>query len=115
MDIIHRDLKPENLLVCGDGYLKLTDFGFAKKLTFPMRTWTLCGTPDYMAPEVIASKGHGKGVDWWTLGVLLFEMITGYAPFNDRDVMTIYSNILSATFTCPAAHHITRDARSISK
>ena len=61
LNIVYRDLKPENLLICADGYLKLTDFGFAKVIEG--RTYTLCGTPEYLAPEVLAKKGHGKGVD----------------------------------------------------
>ena len=63
--IVHRDLKLENILVAADGALKLTDFGFAKRIRF--RSWTLCGTPEYLAPEVIRGAGHGKGVDWWGL------------------------------------------------
>jgi len=75
MNIVYRDLKPENLLVNADGYLKLTDFGFAKVVT--NRTYTVCGTPEYIAPEILLNKGHGKPVDWWALGVLIFEMVHG--------------------------------------
>lgn len=74
--IVFRDLKPENILIDRDGHLKLTDFGFAKRLPNDF-TWTVCGTPDYLAPEIIRSQGYTKAVDWWSLGILIFEMITG--------------------------------------
>jgi len=86
--IIYRDLKPENLLIAQTGYLRLTDFGFAKYCEG--RTYTLCGTPEYLAPEILLNKGHGKAVDWWCLGILSYEMIAGIDPFNDEDPMTIY-------------------------
>ena len=105
-NIVYRDLKPENILIGSDGYLKLTDFGFAKYCD--SRTYTLCGTPEYLAPEILLNKGHGKPVDWWCLGILIYEMIAGtfccdlivfyknlfknkgIDPFNDEDPMAIY-------------------------
>lgn len=68
-------MKPENLLISSDGHLKITDFGFAKKVSD--KTFTLCGTPEYLAPEIIIGSGHNHGVDWWALGILLFEMLAG--------------------------------------
>ena len=86
--IAHRDLKPENLLFDKEGYLKLVDFGFAKVIKD--RTWTLCGTPEYLAPEIISNKGHNLSVDWWALGILIFEMLHGTPPFVAEDPMDIY-------------------------
>merc|ERR1712006_62900 len=83
------------------GYSKLTDFGFAKIIEPGTRTYTLCGTPEYIAPEVLLNKGHGKPVDWWTLGILVYEMIVGYPPFVDEDPMGIYQKILSGKIVFP--------------
>jgi protein kinase A len=97
--VVYRDLKPENLLIGDDGYLKLTDFGFAKVVPPGHKTYTLCGTPEYIAPEILANKGHDKGVDWWTLGVILFEFLEGVDPFTADSPVEIYKNILGLKLT----------------
>jgi serine/threonine protein kinase len=97
--IAYRDLKPENLVLTTDGYCKIVDFGLAKVVDG--KTWTLCGTPDYLAPEIILNEGHDKAVDYWALGVLIFEMVAGEPPFYADDPMEVYEKILSATMQIP--------------
>ena len=102
LDIIYRDLKPENILLGADGHVKITDFGFAKHV--PDITWTLCGTPDYLAPEIVQSRGYNKSVDWYALGVLMFEMLAGYPPFftDDANPMRLYEKIIAGKVRYPA-------------
>ncbi|KAJ2939880.1 hypothetical protein O0L34_g6580 [Tuta absoluta] len=97
--LVYRDLKPENILIDRSGYIKITDFGFCKLIRG--RTWTLCGTPEYLAPEIILSKGYGMPVDWWSTGVLFYEMSAGHPPFFATDPMRIYEKIVSGKYRCP--------------
>jgi serine/threonine protein kinase len=98
-NVIYRDLKPENLLLDHRGYLRVADFGFAKLVDD--RTWTLCGTPEYLAPEIINQIGHSKAVDWWACGILAYEMMVGYPPFFDENPFGIYDKILKGKIYWP--------------
>ena len=89
-NMIFRDLKPENVLLIKDGYLKLADFGFIKNLKPTEKTFTFCGTPEYIAPEIITNQGYSHSVDWYALGIMVYEMIYGRPPFMDNNPMEIF-------------------------
>lgn len=97
--IVHRDLKPENVLINSNGYLLLGDFGFCKIIK--TRTWTICGTPEYLAPEIVLSKGYSFAVDWWALGILIYEMCTGYPPFISSNANKLYQKIIVGNYKFP--------------
>lgn len=100
--IAYRDLKPENLVLNDAGFVKIVDFGLAKKITRG-QTYTFCGTPDYLAPEVILNEGYDWGVDYWGLGVLIYEMTAGVAPFYAETPMETYEMVISGRVNIPSS------------
>lgn len=99
------------VLIGADGHLRLCDFGFAKYIED--RSWTLCGTPEYLPPEIILGKGHDKSVDWWSFGVFLFEMLAGYAPFYGPRPIDIYDKILEGVGSVVFPNFFTPEAKNI--
>ncbi|XP_066587199.1 ribosomal protein S6 kinase beta-1-like [Prorops nasuta] len=110
--IIYRDLKPENILLDAEGHVKLTDFGLCKEhIKEGVVTHTFCGTIEYMAPEILTRSGHGKAVDWWSLGALMFDMLTGMPPFTGEDRRKTIERILRGKLNLP--QYLTPDARDL--
>eukprot|EP01063_Lacrimia_lanifica_P005216 TRINITY_DN12_c0_g2_i1.p1 TRINITY_DN12_c0_g2~~TRINITY_DN12_c0_g2_i1.p1 ORF type:complete len:452 (+),score=211.16 TRINITY_DN12_c0_g2_i1:55-1410(+) len=102
LNIIYRDLKPENCVLDREGNCCITDFGLAKpNITGAEGASTFCGTPEYLAPEFLTGGGHGKAVDWWSLGILLYEMMTGLPPFYSENIKEMYDLILRKKLTFP--------------
>jgi len=103
--VVYRDLKPENLLLNMDGHVCLTDFGLVKEnLGYGDVTHTFCGSPEYLAPEILQGKGYGRAVDWWSLGTLIYEMLEGLPPFYDEDVSEMNRRILRQPLYFDASH-----------
>jgi len=101
LDIVYRDLKPENVLLDEDGHVHITDFGLSKDdVSDPRGATTFCGTPEYLAPEMLINRksreGYGKAVDWWSLGTLIYEMLTGWPPFYDKNLRKMCEQILKS-------------------
>ncbi|EDW18535.1 ribosomal protein S6 kinase beta-2 [Drosophila mojavensis] len=112
LGIIYRDLKPENILLDAQGHVKLTDFGLCKEhIQEGIVTHTFCGTIEYMAPEILTRSGHGKAVDWWSLGALMYDMLTGVPPFTADNRKKTIETILKAKLNLPA--YLTPEARDL--
>eukprot|EP00743_Colponemidia_sp_Colp-15_P001810 GILK01001975.1.p1 GENE.GILK01001975.1~~GILK01001975.1.p1 ORF type:complete len:405 (+),score=90.28 GILK01001975.1:40-1215(+) len=116
-NVIYRDLKPENIMLTLDGHVKITDFGLSKEGVQNAGgqeqggTKTFCGTPEYLAPEILRQIPHGKAVDWWSLGVLLYEMLCGRPPFYDQNRKRMYEKILHSEVFYPP--FLSANAKSI--
>eukprot|EP00826_Nyctotherus_ovalis_P063145 TRINITY_DN9235_c0_g4_i2.p1 TRINITY_DN9235_c0_g4~~TRINITY_DN9235_c0_g4_i2.p1 ORF type:complete len:308 (+),score=114.64 TRINITY_DN9235_c0_g4_i2:820-1743(+) len=104
-NIIYRDMKPENILMDVDGYIALADYGLAKIVEDNKSTTTFCGTPEYLAPEMVSEAGHNKQVDWWGLGILIYEMIVGVPPFRNRNHHVLFQFIATKEVIFPPAKY----------
>jgi len=111
--VVYRDLKPENILIDADGHMRLADFGLSKEgiLNVASGAHTFCGTPEYLAPEILQRLGHGTAVDWWSLGALLYEMLTGLPPWYSQNRKEMYQGIMHGALTFPP--HVSPLARQI--
>lgn len=105
--IVYRDLKPENLILDSEGHIKITDFGLSKENVDGDSITSICGTPEYLAPEILRKLPYGAAVDWWSLGTVLYEMIVGLPPFFDKNRQMMYKKILEADLEAP---HFMSDA-----
>ena len=112
-NIIYRDLKPENILLDEKGYLKLVDFGMAKKLDYSKKALSFCGTPEYLAPEIIKGDGYDHNIDWWSLGILFFELLCGFPPFYDDNLDKMYKLIQDTKVNFPPNIYLSNETKDI--
>jgi len=113
LGVVYRDLKPENILLDEEGHIKLADFGLAKEGISETTEGTnsLCGTPEYLPPEILDRRGHGTAVDWWNLGMVLYEMLTGLPPWYTSDRKKLFDRLRSARLQFPP--YVSGNAKSL--
>ena len=111
--IVYRDIKPENILLEEDGYLKLIDFGMAKILKEDEKANSFCGTPEYLAPEIITGEGHNRMADWWSFGTLIYEMLFGIPPFFNENVEKMYDLITKGDLRFPKKFKVSDEAKDL--
>jgi serum/glucocorticoid-regulated kinase 2 len=110
---MYRDLKPENLMINDDGYLKLIDFGCAKIIENDELSCSLIGNPYYMSPEIISGEGHNFSTDWWSFGVILYELFFGVPPFNDRNLERNFDLIRNCNVIFPSNKFISKELKDL--
>lgn len=112
--IIHRDLKLGNLFLNENMHIKMGDFGLATKISFPgEKRKTICGTPNYIAPEILESKGHSYEVDVWSFGVIMYTLVYGRPPFESKDVKETYKKIKSGVFSFPDTLSVSQSLKDL--